>query len=997
MKKLVAVMTTMALCSAPALSVELLKADFSGTPGAGAPSIPAADAQLTVHNNVLNDVFGIYGGTVGTTNWTYNATGDALLNEDLFTSSNYGNPTRMDLGLALATAGKTYTVTTIEVDVVATNATDVSIDLWYARDEEADVQVHTPAVVIPAGSTGTFSIDTALAHLIATDSGATWNQSKAANGDLRLGFFANDGLNVDSIEIGEVRVNGTVGDYVAPVAATNTMWSFNTLGDTEGWSQDVNAQIDGLDVLPAFSGTETVLSANAITGNDPQLVNYGLFAPAAGYWDSAIIRVRQLDTGGTPLTWDGSGCAVVLGDTIISQGIGGSGWDVSDGEAGEWITASIDISELGTNALDYVRFDPVGQASGTNKLFEVDYIELTSTATPPVPTLPENSHWEFNTDGVLEGWISGPTDDIDGLSVSNGVLFSEAITGGDPQLLGPAVSVGSYYWTTAEVRVRQLTSGGSPLAWDESGCNFIINGNLTLPALGSAGWDVTEEAGEWIVATLDISYLGSDDVGSIRIDPLGTPSATNKNFEVDYIRLNNQPTPVPPKTSWEFNADGDLEGWTQAANGYIDNLFVSNGVLSADGVTGNDPQLSKPGLLESQDFYWTTAQVRLRQLDTNGVPLVFSNAGMTSVIDGSVINSSKWSIENDGGEWVLITIGLAHIGNDDISGIRFDPVGDTTNKNFEVDYIRFNTSLAPLVQNLEHSWEFDTLGDTEGLNGNAAISGLTVDDAVSGSERVLTAADLTGNDSQVLLSGTAGIDAGGNSWDTLEIRARQLDGNPPGGSPQTWDAEGTIIIINGNNLGLIPGANTTTNQGANGWVVATVDISSLGAADINNFRLDVVGGPGSADENFEVDYIRAYSAAEPVGYDAWTYTYALSGGSAAFSADPDGDLFNNFYEYAFGGNPVDPMDIGLLPHGQAVDAGGTNVLEYIYYKRSDPDAAVDYALESKASLLFGGWGGLTEGVDYTVEGTGTYDAEMDAVTNHIPTVLDTEFFRTTAE
>lgn len=977
MKKLVALMITMALCSVPALSVELLKVDFLGTPGASVSSIPAGDAQITADSNVTNEAFGVIGGTADTTNWQYNATGDALLNTDLYTAANWGGPTRFDLGLALAAAGKTYTVTNVEVDVVATNAIDVSLDLWAARNADGSGRISTTPVVVPAGTTGTFTIETSLMHLIATDHGATWNQ--AGNGDLRLGVYSTNGLNEDSIEIGEIRVNGTVDDFAVQ---TNTLWNFNTLGDTEGWGQDLNGQIVGL------TASNGVLTADSISANDPQVVQWGSFAPALGYWDSMVIRIRQLDSGGSPQAWDSSGCAVVLDDEIISSELGGTGWEVTT-EADGWIVASKDISTLGTTELGFLRFDPVGQYAGTNKTFEVDYVQLTSAATPPAPTPPEASNWEFNTDGDLENWAQAGNGHITGLAVSNGVLFSEAITGNDPQLIGPTVVVGSYYWTTMEVRVRQLDSGGSPVAWDETGCSVLINGNVQA-ALGSAGWDVVNEGGEWIVATLDISSFGSSDISSLRIDPVGSAAGTNKNFEVDYIRMNNQPTPVPPQTSWEFNTDGNSEGWTGSAQ--VTGLFVSNGVLSAEGVSGNDPQLNKSGILQSQGFYWTTAQIRLRQLDTNGVPITFSSAGMTSVIGGSIINTSKWNIENSGGEWVFITIGLTQFGNNNINGIRFDPVGNSSsNKNFEVDYIRFNTSLVPLVQTLEHSWEFNTPGDTEGLTNNAGISGLTVANTYSGSEKVLTCADITSIDPQVHLNGTASINAGGNAWDTMQIRVRQLAAN--GGPFQPWSASGTILIVNGNNLGGIPGPNGNISTEVDGWVTATMDISAIGARNIDNFRLDVVGG--DANKNFEIDWIRAYSAAKPVGYDAWTYTYALSGGSAAPTADPDGDLFNNFYEYAFGGNPVDAMDIGLLPYGRAVESGGSNVLEYVYYKRSDPN--VSCSLESNANLVYGGWSGLTEGVDYTVAGYGTYDAEMDAVTNYIPADLDIEFIRTIAQ
>ena len=75
---------------------------------------------------------------------------------------------------------------------------------------------------------------------------------------------------------------------------------------------------------------------------------------------------------------------------------------------------------------------------------------------------------------------------------------------------------------------------------------------------------------------------------------------------------------------------------------------------------------------------------------------------------------------------------------------------------------------------------------------------------------------------------------------------------------------------------------------------------------------------------------------------------------------------------------------------------GSNVLEVVCYERSDVDSGVEYSFEGREDLVIGSWMGLVESVDYTVVGTGTYNAEMDAVTNHIPVGADTKFIQTKA-
>ncbi len=170
------------------------------------------------------------------------------------------------------------------------------------------------------------------------------------------------------------------------------------------------------------------------------------------------------------------------------------------------------------------------------------------------------------------------------------------------------------------------------------------------------------------------------------------------------------------------------------------------------------------------------------------------------------------------------------------------------------------------------SWEFNTSGDTEGFVGNnrtTQIDGLTVANAISGTESVLTAADITGIDPQVVASGISIALPAGQSWGTAVIRLRQLTKNPglPGVASTPWKFGGTTIYINDGgknpkNSGLIQDstAHVTIVQEEDGWIVVTFDLAEMGLGNttITSFRLDPVGN--SAGLNFEVDYIRLNAA-----------------------------------------------------------------------------------------------------------------------------------------
>ncbi|VGO21878.1 hypothetical protein [Pontiella sulfatireligans] len=111
----------------------------------------------------------------------------------------------------------------------------------------------------------------------------------------------------------------------------------------------------------------------------------------------------------------------------------------------------------------------------------------------------------------------------------------------------------------------------------------------------------------------------------------------------------------------------------------------------------------------------------------------------------------------------------------------------------------------------------------------------------------------------------------------------------------------------------------------------------------------------------------------PSAYDEWSSSYSLTNGPLG---NDDGDTLDNLSEYGMGGNPTNPSDIGCQP---TVDIF-SNVLQYIYPRRSATNSGLIYYLELTDNLVSGIWtntGCLETGAE-DVGGT------FEFITNQIP-------------
>ena len=628
------------------------------------------------------------------------------------------------------------------------------------------------------------------------------------------------------------------------------------------------------------------------------------------------------------------------------------------------------------------------------------------------------NNWEFNTLGDTEGWhpVADSYNSLaNGIFVTNGidsvVLTSGGITGIDPgvQTTNTLSVATNEFWKTVEFRARTV-SGGFSDTFAVEGMIAVANGNVYGD---SSSWGRTDESDGWVVMTIDVSILSDSDLNYLRLDPPVLDDT--QNFEFDYIKIfSTTNTPPPPvyKKNWEFNTPGDTEGWKAGSANDIAQIatasFGSESVLFFDTIDDNDAQVFnsiEPAILES-GLYWSAVEIRMRHTlagvgqvwDTDGTLFIlgslFTYADVT--IPGSGVGGTvDWDTTTEADGWIVTRADITSLGNANIANMRIDPYYASGGKDLEIDYFRLETRSIPVLPPAPvkeiHSWEFNTNGDTEGWadNGTGDIVGMTVQSTISGSEVVLTSTDVQGaGDSQIVWNGPAITPPG--AWAAWEVRMRQLDGNP--GDLGTAPVDPFDI----NQVTFVANYWTVINFGTdvisftpetNGWITAVFDISSLGSVDLAALRIDAVS---DTDLNFEIDYTKVHSRGNK--YDAWSQSvHGLVDADALTTADPDGDTFNNLYEFAYNGVPTDSNNVGFV-ESSIVDDGGTRYVEYNYERRTDANTGLTYTFEQKGDLSDPSWADLG---DTKEVGTLFVDADHEMVTNRIEIVNEIEFHRAT--
>jgi hypothetical protein len=190
--------------------------------------------------------------------------------------------------------------------------------------------------------------------------------------------------------------------------------------------------------------------------------------------------------------------------------------------------------------------------------------------------------------------------------------------------------------------------------------------------------------------------------------------------------------------AFEFETAGDTEGWsatTAPANALVTGFTATTdvdgnvGVLTSSGID-IDPQITRNGVgnviaLPVGDV-WSSVEIRFRQLSADpqsgGDGAAYAITGQILFFNGTLDNRtpgpsgiSTQTYAGTGGSaadsyamtvvqedavdfWQVMTLDLSSaptLAGGNITGVRFDPIGNNAAGNFEVDYIRFTSVPEP--------------------------------------------------------------------------------------------------------------------------------------------------------------------------------------------------------------------------------------------------------------------------------------------------------------
>ena len=313
-----------------------------------------------------------------------------------------------------------------------------------------------------------------------------------------------------------------------------------------------------------------------------------------------------------------------------------------------------------------------------------------------------------------------------------------------------------------------------------------------------------------------------------------TPSSTPTNTPTDSPTMSPTPTEVAKSEplltlsapSWEFNIDGETEGWYP--NGQLAPISVSDGLLRTKS-TGKDPVLFSPPGLELNAEYQTMLEVRMK-VTSGRVAVVF----FRSMTDSHFTSSKKIRfLLEDNASFCTYRLDLRSVPGweGEIDQLRFDP-SNVSGAEIEVDYMRV---MLP-VSEKGPSWEFNRTGDREGWIVNAQLGDVNV----SGGD---ISGIATGHD-PFLLS-PSGLEVSAEAQNALEIRMRVSEGS----CFQVFFKRLGDTSFSASRMQAVRIEQTTE------FVEYRVDLSDLPlyTGTISQFRIDPTNQIGST---VDIDYVR---------------------------------------------------------------------------------------------------------------------------------------------
>jgi hypothetical protein len=328
----------------------LVELDYSGTANATVTNINpttgwlAPNPPFTVFSAAIAPFKSWVIGTAasGVAPWTFDSTGTAIRNTDLYTASGYGGTSRLDLNPGTATTGQTYTINSVQVDVKAA-ATAIR---WQFAYQKAVGEVNTLVgdVTIAAQTSSnpitTYTIDLSSEGLTATEETTTWT---SAQGMRNLFYETTSGSNNDGFEVDAVRLIGTSG------INTNEL-----IGDPE--QVDLSVCPPGVDQVDIYlllgqSNMKGLAPVSSVQTDNPLIVNMNM---ADNLWYEARHPLHKAGVPGSIDETDNAGVGPGLDFArgVLSQTNGVRIALVPCAVNGSWIDRwAAPAGELYTNAI----------------------------------------------------------------------------------------------------------------------------------------------------------------------------------------------------------------------------------------------------------------------------------------------------------------------------------------------------------------------------------------------------------------------------------------------------------------------------------------------------------------------------------------------------------------------------------------------------------------------------------------------------------------------
>ncbi|WP_136081225.1 hypothetical protein [Pontiella desulfatans] len=251
----------------------------------------------------------------------------------------------------------------------------------------------------------------------------------------------------------------------------------------------------------------------------------------------------------------------------------------------------------------------------------------------------------------------------------------------------------------------------------------------------------------------------------------------------------------------------------------------------------------------------------------------------------------------------------------------------------------------------------------------------------------------------VVMSGGSISPGNNDGWNSVKIEGANLDlsdmiDDNAGGLQIGFGAAFDSIIVStnasglggtldmdgptGSDLGFSDFTFTDQDGVASGVYPILVAQSIVGTLDATDLGGDVgdLGATGMLSLSNNTVWL-TIDGVDTSEYGQWASTFDLPKGSDLVDTDDDG--YNNFQEFAFGGDPTNDLVVGMVPVAGTLDDGSTNWLTMVYGERTNDNPGVTYTVETVDDLVFGTWTN-----DVTFLGYGDTVDGITPVTNAIP-------------